>query len=163
LEVLSFRTRNTILIFNYDTEFCVSFSANKIIGALFTYYIINNLISAEDLAWLKDPVVNGVHYPSYLLNGFINFNERFTAINGQTSAHGAYQYLVANGIHNCGLIPQPMFPYADNFNDNIDAKFITQEMKDLGKEFIKRFPINYEWVNDTSYLQYCPLQGIVEF
>jgi len=139
----------------YDTEFCVSFSANKIIGALFMYYLKNNLIAPEGVKWLQD---NG-----YFLDGIINFNERFTAINGQTTAQGAYQYKVANGIKNNGLIPQPMFPYATDFQDNIDPKFITQAMKDLGKEFLKRFQINYEWAPDTSWLQYSPLQGIVRY
>lgn len=139
----------------YDTEFCVSFSANKIIGALFMYYLKNNLISVEGVKWLQD---NG-----YFLDGIINFNERFTAINGQTTAQGAYQYKVANGIKNFGLIPQPMFPYAADFQDNIDPKFITSEMYALGKEFLKRFYINYEWATDTSWLQYSPLQGIVRY
>ena len=139
----------------YDTEFCVSFSANKILGALFMYYLKNNLISNDNIKWLQD---NG-----YFLDGFINFNERFTALNGQTTAQGAYQYLVANGIKNNGLIPQPMFPYAGNFDDDINPAFITQAMKDLGKEFLKRFSINYEWAQDTSWLQYSPLQGIVEY
>lgn len=140
----------------YDTEFCVTYSALESIGSLFMYFLANNLISPANVKWLKD---NG-----YFKNGYINFNERFTAILGGTTIHGAYQYKVANAIYNFGLIPQDKFPLADNFQDNIDPKFITQEMYDLGKEFLKRFSINYEWVNNVKEaLKYSPVQVIVKF
>lgn len=140
----------------YDTQFCVTFSALECIGSLFMYYIGHNLISADNVKWLRD---NG-----YFKNGFINFNERFTAINGKTDENGAYQFNVANGIKNFGLIPQDMFPTADNFKDNINPSFITSAMYALGKEFLKRFSINYEWVDDFSdELKYGPIQNVVKF
>lgn len=148
----------------YDTLFCVSFSACSNIARFFMYYLSNNLMPAGDVLWLKDPVVDGVHYPSYFKNGFINFNERYVALNGGTTNKGAYQYAVGNGIRDFGLIPQSMFPYADNFNDNISHKFITNEMFALGKEFNKRFSINYEWVyNIDEALKYGPVQAVVRF
>lgn len=140
----------------YDTLFCVTYSALASIGALFMYYFRNNLISADNVKWLQD---NG-----YFKNGFINFNERFSGTLGETTNKGAYQYKVANAIKNYGLIPQDKFPLADNFYDNINPKFITQEMKDLGKEFLKRFSINYEWTEDLKEsLKYSPVQVIVKF
>ena len=140
----------------YDTLFCVTYSALDVIGSLFMYYLSHNLISPENVLWLKD---NG-----YFKNGFINFNERFSAINGETSNNGAYQYKVANGIKNYGLIPQDLFPLADNFKDNIDKKFITEKMYELGKEFLKRFSINYEWVTDLKEsIKSSPVQLIVKF
>lgn len=140
----------------YDTLFCVTYSALASIGALFMYHLKNNLISSDNVKWLKD---NG-----YFKNGFINFNERFTGTLGETTNQGAYQFKVANAIKNYGLIPQDNFPLADNFNDNIDKKFITQEMYNLGKEFLKRFSINYEWTEDLKEsLQYSPVQVIVKF
>lgn len=140
----------------YDTLFCVTYSALKCIIALLNFLIKRGLISDENIQWLKD---NG-----YYKNGKLNFSERFSAINGGTTNKGAYQFKVANGIYNFGLIPQDMFPLADNFQDNIDSRFITQEMKDLGKEFIKRFTVNYEWVDSTlEQLKYSPVQEIVRF
>ena len=57
-----------------------------------------------------------------------------------------------------------MLPFADNFKDNIDPKFITSEMYALGKEFIKRFPINYEWVDNVKdYYDLSPLTVSVRF
>jgi len=79
---------------------------------------------------------------------------------GETTEQGAYLYKVANGMRNFGLIPQKMFPFADNFKDNINSKFITQEMKDLGNKFRKMFVMNFEWVNaeDTKeFMKYSPL------
>lgn len=140
----------------YDTLFCVTYSALDCIGSLFMYYLANNLISKENVKWLKD---NG-----YFKNGFINFNERFTAILGETTNHGAYQYKVANAINNNGLIPQDNFPLADNFQDNIDPKFIAAEMKLLASEFNKRFTINFEWVTDLKEaLKHSPVQVTVRY
>ncbi len=141
---------------SYDTEFCVTFSALEVLGSLFMYYLAHNMISPDNVLWLKN---NG-----YFKNGFINFNERFTAILGGTTTEGAYQYKVANAIKNYGFIPQDMFQLAPDFNDNIDPKFITQAMYDLGKEFLKRFSINYEWVTDVpTALKSSPVQMIVRF
>ena len=140
----------------YDTLFCVTYSALKCIIALLNFLIKKGLISDENIQWLKDK--------GYYKNGKLNFSERFSAIIGETTNKGAYQFKVANGIYNCGVIPQDMFPLADNFKDNIDSKFITQEMRDLGKEFLKRFTINYEWVDNLSeQLKYSPVQEIVRF
>ena len=140
--------------FSYDTLFCATYSALKSIASMFNYYIRHNLMPAEDLAFLQD----------YMVNGEINFNERFTGTLGDTDQHGAYQYKIANAIKNFGLIPQDMFPMADNFYDNIDKKFITDEMFAKGRAFMERFYINYEWITDVrDALKYSPVQMIVKF
>lgn len=151
----------------YDTLMCVSFSATDCLEYQFTFALHNNLLLPEDVKWLSKPIVNGKQYPSYFKNGFINFSERFVGTLGETSSQGAYQYKVGDAIRKFGLIPQDMFPLADNFNDNIDKKFITQEMYDLGAEFIKRFPISYEWISSTDdikdALKYGPVQVCVRY
>jgi hypothetical protein len=148
----------------YDTSMCVSFSATDSIEYLFNKAIYDNRISLEDLRWLRTPTINGKTYPSYYKNGKINFSERFVGALGDTTIYGAYQYKVGDAIRKYGLIPQDMFPLANSFEKNIDKDEITQEMYDLGKEFIERFPINYEWVDDTEEaLKYGPLQVIVYY
>jgi len=143
----------------YDTSMCVTF--NGLTDGL-EYILMQmlrlNLIPTVSVKWLQDK--------GYFDNGVINFNERFPANLGNTTSQGAYQYKVANAAKNSGLIPQKMFPFADNFNDNIDPKFITQAMYDLGKEFLTHFAINYEWVNaeDTKeWLKYSPLSCIGQY
>jgi hypothetical protein len=137
----------------YDTSMCVTFNGNlDAIEYIMMQQLRLGMIPREKVLWLTE---NG-----YFENGVLNFNERFTGVVGETNEYGAYQYLVANGMRNFGVIPQAMFPFAKTFKENIDKKFITQEMYDLGKEFVKRFPINFEWVNpsDTKeFMQYSPL------
>lgn len=143
----------------YDTLMCVSFNGTTdALEYIMMQMIRLNLIPNVSVKWLQEK--------GYFENGVINFNERFTAIKGQTTNQGAYQFLVANGVKNFGLIPQKMFTYADNFNDNIDPKFITKEMDDLGKEFLTHFAINYEWVQpeDTKeFMKYSPLSCVGQY
>jgi hypothetical protein len=139
-----------------ETLFCVSFSALDVLEYLFNWALNNNRIDPKDVLWLKD---NG-----YFKNGLINFNERFIGTLGETTNQGAYQYKIGDAIRKYGLIPQDMFPLVSDFNQNIDKTFITNKMYDLGAEFIKRFPINYEWVfNIKEGLKYAPLQVCVYY
>ena len=138
----------------YDTLFCVTFASLKAVAKILTLLELNGLLSYQDLQF----------FAQYKKNGKYNFNERFTGALGETTNLGAYQYKIANAIRNYGLIPQDMFPLADNFNDNIDKKFITQEMYDKGKEFLERVSFNYEWVSDMiNYLEYSPIPCLVKF
>jgi len=137
----------------YDTLFCVTYSSLKSVAKLLT--LLENLgrFTPTQLVILN----------KYKKNGKYNFSERFTGTLGETTNQGAYQYKIAQAIRNYGLIPQDMFSLADNFNDNIDPKFITQEMYDCGKELLDIIAINYEWVNNIDYLQYSPIPLIVRF
>lgn len=141
----------------FDTLSCVTFSATDTIEYLFNKAIRDGKILKSDIAWLKE---NG-----YFKNCLINFNERFTAILGGTTSKGAYQYKVGDAIRKYGLIPQDMFSSdVKNQEEYLDKTAITNEMYSLGEEFIKRFPINYEWVlNIKEGLKYSPLQVCVYY
>jgi hypothetical protein len=140
----------------YDTLFCVTFSALKSLAKFFMFLLHNGYLHPEDVRWLVD---NG-----YFKNGYINFNERFTGILGETTDKGAYQYKVANAIKNYGLIPQNDLPMASNFWDNLKKEDITEANYKKGKEFIERFLINYEWIYDyENKIKTKPIQTIVRF
>lgn len=142
----------------YDTSMCVSFGITDAIEYNLMEMLRQGLIPAETTKWLKEK--------GYFENGSLNFSERFIAVKGETKSNGAYMYKVANAVKNFGLIPQWMFPMADNFADNINPEFITKEMEDLGKEFLTHFAVNYEWVNDDDtkkYLEYSALPCIGQF
>jgi hypothetical protein len=142
----------------YDTSMCVSFGITDAIEYNLMEMLRQSLIPAETAKWLKEK--------GYFENGSLNFSERFIAVKGETKSNGAYMYKVANAVKNFGLIPNKMFPMADNFADNIDPKFITKEMEDLGKEFLTHLAINYEWVEDfdtKEYLEYSALPCIGQF
>lgn len=142
----------------YDTLMCVSFAQTDALESLMMYHLFNGNISASNVLWLKD---NG-----YFKNGFLNFNERYVAINGKTSSQGAYAFDVINGIRHRGCIPQDMFPFAGNFKDNVNPQFVTEEMYALGDEFARRFPISYEWVDNgdvQEFIKYSPLTASVRY
>lgn len=141
----------------YDTLFCVTFSALAIISAIMNYMIANGLMPEDKVKWLKE---NGYIDET----GKINFSERFTGTLGETTNRGAYQYKIANAIKNYGLIPQKDLELAESFTDNINKDFITEANYEKGREFKKRFYINWEWVYDIEEaLKYSPVQGIVKF
>jgi hypothetical protein len=142
----------------YDTLMCVTYATTDALESLMMYHLSKGNINPVDVKWLQ---TNG-----YFKNGLINLNERYSAINGQTTTQGAYQFNVINGIRHEGCIPQDSFTMADNFLDNIDSRFITDEMRTLGREFARRFPFSYEWVDDgdiEEYLTYSPLTASVRF
>lgn len=139
----------------YDTMSCVTYSATDCLEYLFNHAIQHERISQEDINWLDEK--------GYFKNGMINFNERFTAILGGTTRTGAYQYKVGDAIRKHGLVPQDMVKFPDLQEDYFKCDF-TKEVYDLGKEFIERFPINYQWARDIKEaLKYGPVQVCVYF
>lgn len=138
----------------YDTLFCVTYADLKTIAKILTYLESIGAFTPAQIIILN----------KYKKNGKYNFSERFTGTLGETTSQGAYQFKIAQAIRNYGLIPQDMFPLADNFQDNINKEFITQEMYDAGKKLLSVIAINYEWVDDMiNYLQYSPIPNIVRF
>jgi len=142
----------------YDSSMCVSFAIATALAYNLMEMLRQGLIPPETARFLKDD--------GYFVNGYINFSERFIAVKGETKSYGAYMYKVANACKNFGLIPQRMFEMADNFNDNIDPKFITEEHEKQGKKFLEHLAINYEWVNDNDtaeFLKYSSLPCVGQF
>lgn len=138
----------------YDTLFCVTYASLKTIAKILTYLENIGSFTSSQLAILN----------KYKKNGKYNFSERFIGTLGETTIHGAYQFKISQAIRNYGLIPQDMFPLADNFQDNIDKEFITEEMYAAGRELLSIISINYEWVDDMiNYLQYSPIPTIVRY
>jgi len=102
-------------------------------------------------------------------NGKPNFSEKFNSILNDTAKYkGNWLWRVADDAKHSGLIPQSMLP--EKVDEDWDTYYnpaqITQEMKDLGQEFLEWFDIAYEWVDDTSFenlvkqLQHTPLQVV---
>lgn len=137
---------------NGDRFNCVSQSGQNAIKMLLNEQIANSKISLTLYGWLKKN--------NYIDdNGSAQFSVRFnTILNGTIPGLGNYLYTVGDDFRKSGLIPETMLaddntiPVAEYF----DKKVITEEMLDMGQEFLKRFQINYEWVNDRSIekLQY---------
>lgn len=138
----------------YETSACTIFSGLDCLETVFMFFLKNNLFPPDLTLWLR---ANG-----YFNNGFINFSDRYSAQFAEIEPlSGTYQYKAGNALRQ-GLIPETMFPYTtDNYYNN---KAITAEMTALAEEFIKRFTVNWYWVENISIgLHSSPLQGIVKY
>jgi len=140
----------------FDTWNCVAFSALNCIEIYFKYLIANGLISKENIDWLKGK--------KYWYNGEVNFSDRFIGVkSGTVVGTGNSGSNVRNAIIEHGLIPEQMFPLSseDKYVEGYYSE-TTEEMDELGKEFLKRFNINGEgiWLN-PDMLKYSPMQVYV--
>jgi len=118
---------------------CVTRGGINIFETKFTYLYFNKL-SEENKEWLR---VNG-----YFVDGKILFSDRFNAILSNTTRQGNSMKAPAHSFHRDGLIPKSMLPASSDmmWAEYHDPSKITQEMKDLGQEFLRRFPIGYDQV-----------------
>lgn len=138
-----------------DTEACVSFAAGQSVETQLNFQIKNNLISADNLAWLK---ANG-----YIdANGSVLVSKRFIAKVSGTDPHvGNSLPIVWGAIKNNGLVPESVWPMPTSEFDALVAtghfvspddfwaiyyKAIPQSVLDLGNQFKIRFPVLYEWL-----------------
>lgn len=123
---------------------CVSRGVVNPYETKFTYALQNNLIIAELVEWLRAK--------KYIVKRqgreVIEFSDRFIAIKSGTTRTGNSMKAPAHATHEWGLIPKSMLPSNSKmrWSDYHDASDITPEMEALGKEFIKRFSLNYEQV-----------------
>jgi hypothetical protein len=142
---------------NFDTWACVSASATNVLEIQFNYLYEKKLLLVKDLEWLEK---NG-----YIVNGKFNFSERFIAKLSNTQiGKGNSLFNVANYIRDCGLIPESMLPFSENMTSEEYYSEISQELKDLGKQFLERFEIMYEWIEKPRFvdaLKYSPVQVVV--
>lgn len=151
----------------FETNFCVTFSALDTIETEFNYLLSEDEIPEEDMKWLKDV--------GFFKNWKINFSDRFTWILWETWPNGAYLYKIARAIKDYWLIPESILPInVSSYAEFVDKSNITEEMYEIGREFKKRFTINYEWVlDDDRYpiskehlkesLKVWPLQCVVRY
>lgn len=128
-----------------DFSDCASRGPVNFLEAEFTYAYKNGLMKPESKRWLK---ANG-----YVQNGKVDFSDRWVAIGSNTTRQGNSLKAPLSAIHTFGLIPKPMLPAEKwmSFDDYHNPASITQQMRDLGTEFSRRFQINYEQVSDDSF------------
>ncbi len=144
-----------------ETMACVSFSAINTLEMQFKYLIKNKLIDDEDLKWLED---NG-----YMLDGEVNFSDRFIATLSETKKSGNYLSKVAETIKQFGLVPEVVWDYPrpdddPDFKWNDYYREIPESVIELGKKFLERFDIQYEYVPQSDFskaLEFAPIQVIV--
>jgi len=120
--------------------------------AKFTGLVLEGVITANNRDWLikKGYIISDEHG---ILQG-VEFSDRFIAILSGTTRGGNSLKAPVEAIRKYGLIPKSMLPRRadmtwDMYHNKSD---ITDEMMELGQEFLRRFGMNYERVKDTNFL-----------
>jgi len=134
--------------FRFDTFACVSFSRCNNYETIFSVKIALGLISAENIAWLKEK-----GYIDYR-TGKVNFSDRFLAKMSKTTKSGNSLGAVGDAAREFGLVPESSWPWPAGMKDSMtdEEKWtlyyteIPQEVKDLGLEFKARFDLSYQWI-----------------
>jgi hypothetical protein len=128
---------------------CATRGPLNLLETKFNWLIKNKKISAENIKFFQD---NG-----YIKNGKVEFSDRFNAILSGTTNEGNSLKAPLDSMRthsdpkdNIGIIPKSMLPQVFNFNEYYDKSKITDEMRELGKEFLERFTINYEKVYENQ-------------
>lgn len=145
--------------FSFDTMSCTTFSFLNVLETQLNYLLDNLLLSHEQVSFLTAN--------DYIQNGKINFSDRALAIMSDTTFRGNTFVNVADTARTLGLVPESMLPFGGNsFNEYHNKNLISQEIKNLGKEFLKHFSIFYEFVGFNDYdkeLKHVPLQIAVPY
>lgn len=127
--------------FSTKTDFydCATRSPVNHFEALFTYHYQHKMLP-ENKKWLEG---NG-----YLQDGKVTLSDRFISILAGTTRQGNSLKTPLETIRKQGLIPKVLLPKGDDMTFDVyyDPNLITQKMRDIGQEFIRRFPLNYEKV-----------------
>lgn len=94
-----------------------------------------------------------------------NFSDRFTAKMSGTTSQGNYQFAVAESIKKQGVVDEASWPFAGlDWNDFYSD--IPISVQNEGLEFLTKYNVFYEWVNQESiktHLAYGPLQVTVKY
>ena len=143
---------------NFDAWDCVSESAVHLLEIQFNYLYQNGQISIGDCDWLSQK--------GYLQDGKFEFSSRFIAkLSNTRIGYGNDAETVANTIKNYGLIPCSLWDISPEMTAEQYYTEISQDLKDLGAEFVKRFGIRYEWISKDQFtegLKIAPIQVFVD-
>lgn len=127
---------------NFDDYGCVSHGCENSSSMQFSFFEYSKLLRKEDKEWLR---YNG-YYDS---NGRINFDDRSLVVlsNTQPGVGNSYKN-VWEAARKFGLWPQGSTPYNPHWSQErfYDKSDFSKNSYEVGKEFLKRFTIQYEKV-----------------
>jgi len=133
---------------------CVTRGYHNILETKFNFLAKSGLIN-EHIVFLQN-------YGYFNKDGEFEVSDRFTAIKSGTTRTGNSMKAPIDAIRKFGLIPKKLLPANSKmtWEEYHDPKAITKEMEDLGKEFLKRFNINYEKVYKQQYTSILPVDMV---
>ena len=125
---------------------CASRGPHNILERKLNYLYKNNIMSLSNKQWLEK---NGYVNP----DGKIELSDPFTAILSGTRPTGNSMKAPLESIRKNGCIPKKILPGEQwmKWSDYHKKDRITDQMLDLGKEFARRFPVNYLRVNRKDF------------
>lgn len=129
-----------------DMMDCASRGPINILETKFNWLFQNKKIHSSNEEWLRN---NG-----YVTeDNRIEFSDAFIAIKSGTTRSGNSMKAPLQAIHENGLIPKRRLPLESwmQFGDYTNSTRITKDMEDLGKEFNRRFKLNYIRVYEKNY------------
>lgn len=121
---------------------CATRSPINIAETIFNYALQNNLLHPDNVRWLRQ-----IGYIVKDNNGKekIEFSDRFIACKSGTTDGGNSLKAPVEAVYKYGLIPKAMFKGNSDMyrSEYLNASFITSSMEDTGKEFKRRFPVQF--------------------
>lgn len=113
-----------------DLSICWNVAACEVIETQLQFLKATNQFSEADIKWFTEKgYIDG--------DGDFYLSRRFVAVISGVRDNGNDEAEAWRLAEKYGCIPNSMYPYT-NDDDFFEKKFLTQEMYDLGKEFLKR-------------------------
>jgi len=139
-----------------DTMACVSFSACNVLETIFNWHLKNGMPERQQ-EWLEK---NG-----YIVNGQVNFSDRYIAKLSGTTRLGNWYNKVADAVIRYGMVPESAWKFDRSNEARITWERYYEEVPaavlKLGAEFNKMFKIRYEFIYSgelAEHLKKGPLQ-----
>ena len=129
-----------------DTMDCASRAPTNILESKFNYLMRNGLLREDEYQWLDD---NG-----YVGSDGITFSDAFVAILSGTTQQGNSLKDPLQAIHDYGMVPKKLVPLDPSMTwaQYMSKDRITEDLLELGRQFLARFPIFYEKVYTADML-----------
>ena len=121
---------------------CVTRAYLNILETKLTYVYETQKLMPQTRKWLEDH--------EYVQNGRVVLSDAFNAILSGTTRQGNSLKAPVDSMHHDGVIPKKLLPQLQTWDEHNDPARITQKLRDLGQEFLRRLPINYDQVNLTD-------------
>lgn len=128
-----------------DKMDCVTRAFLNTIETKLNWLVRMNRMTPENQKWSRE---NGYMDDSMRP---VELSDAYIAILSGTTRSGNSLLAPLKAIHEHGVIPKSMLPQLESWDENYDPSRITEEMKKLGKEFLARFPMNFERVYEKDY------------
>ena len=147
--------------FGFETYACTCFAGNDVKELIMMWALKNNKIPREDVLWLSEK--------GYFRNGVINFDDRVPAMHAEIQKGlGTYLFKAGNALRKWSLPEGILKDTPKNFEEYMDLDRLTNEAKDLQKEYDKRFVWNWFWFDEfegdvKQELKTSPAMSCVKF